>query len=487
MSLVCDLNFIYKNKVILYLVSRYLTYFIQFVTSVLIAVKLGPYYMGIWGFVLLVLNYFQIINFGISNATNILLVQNKKRKHVEKEIVRNSVFLIAILGMLILFCGIINSFCNVFSNSSYDIGNYFWIVCLIALLVQFNQLFINIFRVKNCLAEVAVYQSLVPFLSFVVVFFFSQENLLYALIMVYLLGYVFSFLTFVRSRKVKIEFGFKKKISYVVLKKGLYLFVYNFLFYLILVTTRTIISVYYTVEEFGLFTFSYTMGHAMLLLLEAFVFVVFPKVVDKLNTEHAPVVIKEMILSIQRLYTTVSHLVVYFSIAIFPLLISLMPKYSSALVTLNLISLSLLIYTHAFSYNVYLMARNEEKKIAFISVASLVSNVVLSIVLVRICKVTYEYVIISTMISYFLFTILNAIYSFKRMKIDISIYRLLLEVFDLKLMIPFIIAIAVTLLNIKLLFMLPFVICILVNRESVKSIIVFAKNVIFKPSIVDLK
>ena len=46
---------IVTNKVVLYLVTRYMTYAVQFITSIWVAVKLGPFYLGIWGMLLFVL------------------------------------------------------------------------------------------------------------------------------------------------------------------------------------------------------------------------------------------------------------------------------------------------------------------------------------------------------------------------------------------------------------------------------------------------
>ena len=88
---------IIKNKVFIYLITRYMTYAVQFISSIIIATKLGPYYFGIWGFILLLINYLRIIDFGISSATNILLVQNKDNPQKSSNYVTNSLFLISIL------------------------------------------------------------------------------------------------------------------------------------------------------------------------------------------------------------------------------------------------------------------------------------------------------------------------------------------------------------------------------------------------------
>ena len=98
---------IIRNKVVLYLVTRYLTYFVQFITALFIANKLGPYYLGIWGVYLLVLNYLCNLNFGINNSLNILIVQNINNNSQKEEYIRNSFFLVSLLSILIIIIGVI--------------------------------------------------------------------------------------------------------------------------------------------------------------------------------------------------------------------------------------------------------------------------------------------------------------------------------------------------------------------------------------------
>ena len=68
---------IFTNKIIIYLLSRYGTYGLQFLVSLSIAAKLGPYYLGIYGFINLIVSYFGQINFGIPHSLNVLLVHHK--------------------------------------------------------------------------------------------------------------------------------------------------------------------------------------------------------------------------------------------------------------------------------------------------------------------------------------------------------------------------------------------------------------------------
>ena len=46
-----------KNKIVVYLITRYLTYGLQFFISMVVAVRLGTYYLGLYGIIQLILNY----------------------------------------------------------------------------------------------------------------------------------------------------------------------------------------------------------------------------------------------------------------------------------------------------------------------------------------------------------------------------------------------------------------------------------------------
>lgn len=72
-----------------------MTYAVQFITSIWVAVKLGPFYLGIWGVILLLINYFKLINFGISNSLTVLLVQHKENKKQVDDYVKTALGLLS--------------------------------------------------------------------------------------------------------------------------------------------------------------------------------------------------------------------------------------------------------------------------------------------------------------------------------------------------------------------------------------------------------
>lgn len=474
-----------SNKVMLYLISRYITYFIQFLSSIFIAVNFGPYYFGIWGFILLLINYISYINFGISNSLNILMVQNKNDDNYVKNIVASSLILIGILSLLIVLFAIYYSIFGIKAFEKYEIGNYFYIICIIGIGFHFNSLFGTIYRIKNRLFEIAFLQSVIPIFIFLSLFLATGKALLQLLLGMYLLGEVAAAIIFFINKKI--PWGGKASIRtcFLVLNKGLYLFIYNMCFYFIILSTRTIISIFYEVKDFGYFTFSFTLAYSILLFLEALSIIIFPKIIDKLHSNNQEN-IKNTIKVLNINYVTLSYGLMFMALILFPIFIYFIPKYQSTLKELNLIAMTVLLNLNSFGYGSYLMAQNQEKRLSVISLISLILNIVLSLTLVLLFKLNYEYVIIATLVSYIVFSYLCTHFSREKLGERIAFFSVILDFFPMRLLIPYIIAVIIIVWNLEYLIFIPLLVFIISNKAELKQIIITIKTVISRPNIIDI-
>src|SRR5665647_333755 len=91
-------NKIVRNKVVYFVFSRYLTYAVQFINSLFIAVYLGPFYLGVWGFINLIIQYFTQINFGISQSVNTIASIHKSDEEYVKKMVGTSMTMLIVLS-----------------------------------------------------------------------------------------------------------------------------------------------------------------------------------------------------------------------------------------------------------------------------------------------------------------------------------------------------------------------------------------------------
>ena len=485
MKIVCLLERMLRNKVVSYMLTRYLVYFISFLSSLLIAGKLGPYYFGIWGFVLLLINYFHIIDFGIGNSMTVLLVQNKENPQRQRNYEMASMF---ILGWISLFVVCIAVYYGCFGISffeKYHLGNLFYLVCGIAILQYFNDYFLKVYRVKGKMFEFAFYQTIIPVLVLLFLFFAREERLVWLLTFAYLIGHVLSMFFYLKGGGISYRGKCTFKDCGLILNKGFYLFVYNFCFYMIIVSTKTIIGIYYTVEEFGYFTFSYTLAHAALLLLTAFSSLITPKLIDKFHSNDY-VQIHATVRLLRVNYVYLSHGLMYIAMIGFPILLYVLPKYAGALRTINLTALATILYANSFGYSSLLMAKNKEKVIARNSLISLILNVILAFVLIKIFHVGYEYVILATLVTYFLYAYLT-VYSGKRMlQQSINFFSVMKECFPTGVLVPFLGAIVVTMINVDYLMGVPFLLFLIIDRKEVEEIYLSFKRILFNPNVIDI-
>ena len=246
------------NKIFWYLASRYGTFAIQFLTSILLAIKLGPYYFGLWSFILLLVNVGQQCNFGIAYAVNILLVQNKHDRAKCSDFELNALMLTGLVCVVPFLLAIYDTVFPIPLFAKYQLGKLSYAVAFIVSCFYLNQLFINVFRVKNRILEIAINQSLFPVLTFAVIFCATDRQLLHLLVSAYVLAMVASVGLFLRARMLSLGGSkFSLGVSRVILEKGFFLFLYNSCFFLIMLSSKTIISIYYPVETFAHFAFSF--------------------------------------------------------------------------------------------------------------------------------------------------------------------------------------------------------------------------------------
>ena len=479
------LSKIKNNKIINYLLSRYLVYFLQFVVSMVVAVKLGPYYLGIWGFFTLLLNYFSLVNFGIGNSLNIFLVQNKNNAEKSNNYVVNATFIIMIMAVAVVLIMLYHYFIGISAvGNKYDLGNFFYVLCLIAIIEYFNGIYMNVARVRNRINSIAIAQSTTIILKFILIFFFAKSALLQALIWASLAGSLISFFIYSRKAFTLENATISGNIMQEIFNKGLLLFIYNCSFYFILVSIRTIISYYYTVEEFGYFNFAFSLANTILLLQQAFSFIIYPKIIDKLNSKNVQE-IKNTLNMIRENYISFSHLLIYVAIIFFPVFLLFFPTYANTGQSLNLIALSILLSTNSFGYTAYLNAQNKEKTSAKISLITLLSNIGIGLFLVNILQVSYQYIILATLIAYYAFALFSIYWGEKFLGTS-SFFQALKISFPLKLLIPYLTALGITIINNVYLFWIPLIIYILLNMSSIKEMTNKIKVLINNPNAINL-
>lgn len=472
------------NQTFLFLIFKYITYFIQFILVFYLAIKLDLYYFGVWSFILLILSYFQIFNLGISNSIAVLLIKHKKSEEMSNKYISNGFFLILLLNALLVVLGILFYFLGSTYLEKYDIKNQLIFIVTIAIFFHLNSFYMTVFRIKNFLFQITFFQFIIPFLTLLSAFFFDTKTLLYTLIFVYLLGHFISFFIFTRSNIVNVVLKniIDKQILLNIISKGIFLFLFNFLFQLLLISLRSIIGYFFSVHDFGVFSFSFQVSNSILLLFEGFIFLIFPKIIDKFNT-GSDFDSEKLINNFSISYSVAISLTVYISLFFFPFFISLYPKYYEALLGLNIASIAILFQSKLMGFNAFLISKNKEKLLFFYTLLALILNVIIGLIIIVIFKLSYNWIYLSLILTYIFLSICYSYSSFKILKNNYSLIKAIKYSINLKMILPVFSAFFVfnnNYHNFNLLLFLPFLLFVILNLKEIfkmfRLIVVFLNN-----------
>ena len=347
-----------RNKILYYVGSRYITYFIQFINSLFIAVYLGPFYLGIWGFINLMIQYFAQINFGIASSVNAIASIHKNKEEYVRKIFGTAISMLILLSLLFAFFYMIDYFFDLKIGVKYNYSRYAPFVFVMAVLGNFNTLLSNVFRIYGKLLEIAFSQSIFPILMLAVIFFFKRDNLLWALVIANCISVFLSFALFLIKSPLKVKPLFDWSLAKIIQRKGWHLFIYNTSFYFILISTRSFVSSYFDVSEFGYFTFAFSLANTLFLLFESFAFLIFPKLLNRFanNTNKQIYLLLE---KVRDAYISLSHAMIHLAVFLFPAFLMFFPKYQSSEVAFKMIALTIVLYTNSFGYQGLIIAKGD--------------------------------------------------------------------------------------------------------------------------------
>lgn len=476
----------FSNKIFHFVVTRYFVYIIQFINSLLIAKILGPYYLGIWGFINLVIQYFGQFNMGIPHALNAMIAVRKNDVDYVTKVFNNTVFLTAILGGLILIVYFLFTSTNWVIGRQYNFGAYALAVCMIAILNNFISIFSNLFRVFGHFREISFSQAIFPVLVFLALFLVKEEQLIPTLVGCNIVAFIISIFIFTLASPIRLSFRFDKGILAIIQKRAISLFLYNTSFYLILISTRSFISNKYSVEEFGLFTFSFTIANAILLLFDSISFLLFPKLLNQLANSGDSNSLK-VLNKIRNPYIFITNLIVHLSIFLYPFFLYFLPNYYGTEVCFSIIALTLALYSNSFGFNAILIAKHKEKKIAKIAIFSLAINLLGAFVATMWFNTPFSFVFLSTTFSYTLFLFLIVETGLSLVGGKINLKDLFRYAMPLNIALPIIMSFSLLIFHGNVvLYMLPLLFFIFLNWKSFFTVASTFKSIVKNENILNI-
>jgi len=477
---------ILENKIFIYVSSRYITYAILFVNSLLIAKFFGPSQLAVWGFLTLMIQYLNQLNLGISHSASAIISVEKENTNYVKSIVNNSLTIFFLFSLLVVATFIFFDVIEFKIGEKYGFDKFKLIILAISIITYFNTLFSNVYRVYGLINEIIFNQSAFPILMLISIIFFKGESLLWALLYSNLVAFLISLILFVKNSPLKIKFEFNWKLIKLIQKRGFYLFLYNSSFYLIMITTRTAISERYKIEEFGFYTFAYNLSSVILLLVESISFLIFPKIVNKMavNNEADSIELFEIL---KNAYVSVSHLLAHIAVLLIPFFIYFFQEYNPSLSAFRLTTVTIILYTNTLSFVSYLIAKQKEMLLGFSAFLILIVNLIALFIATNVFKVDFSNVIISTFISNVFFLFLVSYFACKELKLSTNILFVFRNIFPLKQLIPILVSIFLVVLNFdSFFFIIPLLLYLILNYRILLSLKSIINRFIQNPNLINI-
>ena len=269
---------ILKGKVAIFLINRYIIYGVAFIKEVALAAVLGPYYYGVWAAIKLIAQYLNYTQLGVHNALNVLLSSNEKDDQEKATAIVSSAFFVTgtiVLILLSLAIGI--NAIDLPIATKYSFEKYLLLVATMAALHHFYYLFINIYRSYGYLLKIAFSEFLLQAALLPLIFIFKGEKLLEMLLWANIFVYIFTIALFLINSPVKVKLQFDRQRIATIVKRGLHLLIYNTSYYLIMISSRTVIGIDYEVEEMGYYSFANSFANVVFMGLGSIVWILFSK------------------------------------------------------------------------------------------------------------------------------------------------------------------------------------------------------------------
>lgn len=353
---------------LLYVFLRYITYALTFINTLLLAKFLGGFEYGIYSFILLVMNYMSYSNLGINESLNTEYAKFKHKKISKK--IWNTAWsinlIISILGCLI-FLSTLVFHKTIFSE--YNFGKYAVVVILTCLIINLERVYITFYKIFGKLLKLNI-QQILPNLVLIILILYYRSDINISIIVWSL--FITNFISLIIFRlglsiqpQLKISFRLAKRL----ITRGISLLMYNFSFYFLILLASSIVSIEYSVTDFGCFSLSNSIANGVIMAGGAFLFIFYPKILNAMNQPKEKCI--NTINRIKSIYVigidiiTVLSIPAVFGISLF------FPQYSLSLVRIySILMIGKCINNATTGYSAYLIANKKENTMTIYAIMS---------------------------------------------------------------------------------------------------------------------
>ena len=419
-------DILFSKSDLYFTIFRYGIFFLQAVKGFVLAYFLGPFFLGIYGFIMLYQQYFSYSNLGIEYSVNSEVAILDSNNIIEKQKLINSAFtwtffmsILLMLISLVIFVSKIELF--PFENSHA----YIFILMLLTVFSHFQKIFVNIFRIEKKLKPIILSEFVTVSSLFLIIFLFDGIDLINATLYGWTLIVFLILIYFKIIYKTSISYN-TSRIKHL-FKIGFPLLIYALSYYLMSLMTRTLIGVYHPTEVMGYFTIAVSITTATMLGLNTITWLIFPSLIKRLNDIFLnKEQLTNYIITITNKIVVLVLIIISISILLLPVLFHILDEYKPVLFTLIILLINQLVFNVTYVIVTLCIARKLHLQIALVSVISVLISTLFSFLF---SEFGYSYIWLAACNVFGNFIFVNLLIWFVSKKIELDFYRLK-KIFD---------------------------------------------------------
>lgn len=410
-----------------YIVIRYITYLIQFINAFLLAKSLGSNQYGIYSFIFLIMQYMAYSNLGINESLN---TEYAICKEEEKQKIWNTAWSLNIIINLILFVilFIIISRYNLFEK--YNFESYSLLLLITCIITNLSRIYITYYKLYGRLFKLNVQQILPHLVLFCFIITLWSDLTVIHIIIVYLFTNLCSLILFLINPPKKPYFKIDKSYANILIRRGITLLLYNLSFYLLTLLSLSLVSHYFSVDEFGCYSFTNTLVNGIIMACGAFLFIFYPKILNRLH--NCPEnMIYDVINRIRNVYVLFIDIIAILSIFIAIGIAHFLPHYKNITVVFPILILGQIILNSTTGFSAYLLSKKKEYYLVSYGIISILFCFILGFLFANFYRTLHAMALIVPC-SLFLYTYLTTRKSLLEMKRNHAFLDVMREIFTRK-------------------------------------------------------
>ncbi len=362
-----NLSKLLRNDIFIFVFSKYLSFGLQFLISIVIASRLGLFYFGLYSFFKLVITYLGYSNLGINYSFNVEISSDTNKDIIRAHnYFRQSLIITFIIFLIFLALSTGVSFTKLDYFVKFDFYSYIFLLPFFGLCRNLNILYLNSNRLFGLYRRINISYFIPVLLESLLVVFFKGKILFDLIVYSALISeIVVLFFNFYKNpinftRPIKFNFPYRD-----IVKRGIHLLLYNMSFYFILLSIRTLASNVLTVNDFAIFNFAYFVSIAISMLTGSLKFLFYPNLINQISKLKNSS-LYEYVISIRDVYIFGLVLVVFLTLIVFKSVLIFIPEFVGSFQLVIYFLVAQIIYDSAYGVTTALVQRKFESYLTLV-------------------------------------------------------------------------------------------------------------------------